>query len=75
MTAAARLRKEEFHAKLRLPSNQGAVVSMKLEGDPGPLEHLLLVQNRECIQRETGLTVEDVIIAAPRSGVAEIVCC
>ena len=49
------------------------MVSVRLEGDPACLQHPLIVQNRESIKEETGLTVEDAVINAPRSGVAQIV--
>ena len=58
---------------LRLPPSKGAVVPVKLEGDRDCLKRLVLVQNSERIERETGLTVEDAVIAAPESGVAQIV--
>ena len=58
---------------LRLPPSRGAVVPVKLEGDPDCLKHPVLVQNCESIERETGLTVEDAVISAPGSGVAQIV--
>ena len=49
------------------------MVPVKLEGDCDCLKHLVLVQNSERIERETGLAVEDAVIAAPESGVAQIV--
>ena len=58
---------------LRLPPNQGATISVKLEGDTHCVKHSLLVQNRESIEKETGLTVEDAIIPPPQSGVSQIV--
>ena len=63
---------------LQLPPNQGAVVSVKLEGYIDSPEHSLLVHSWEIIQRETGLTVENSIIAVPQSSLAQIVvknCC
>ena len=57
---------------LRLPPSKAAVVPVKL-GDGDCLKHLVLVQNSERIEKETGLTVEDAVIAAPESGVAQIV--
>ena len=49
------------------------MVPVKLEEDPDCLKHPVLVQNCESIERETGLTVEDAVISAPGSGVAQIV--
>ena len=54
---------------LRLPPNQGAMISVKLEGDIDCVKHSLLVQNWESIEKETGLTVEDAIIPPLKSGV------
>ena len=58
---------------LQLPPNQGATISVKLEGDTDCVKHSLLVQNRESIEKDTGLTVEDVVIPPPKSGVSQIV--
>ena len=55
---------------LRLPPNQGAVVPVKLEGDSDILQHPLLVQTQERIEKQTGLMVEDAVICAPQSGMA-----
>ena len=58
---------------LRFPANQGVVVSVELTGccrHPAPS---LLVQNKEHIERETGLRIEDAIVTVPESGVARIV--
>ena len=49
-----------------------STISVKLEGDIDCVKYSLLVQNRESI-KETGLTVEDVIIPPPKSGVSQIV--
>ena len=58
---------------LRLPANQGAVVSVELTGCSHQHAPSLLVQNQEHIERETGLRVEDAIVTVPESGVAQIV--
>lgn len=58
---------------LRLLPNQGAKISVKLEGDTNCVKHSLLVQNRESIEKKRGLTVEDAIIPPPKSGVSQIV--
>ena len=58
---------------LRLPANQGAVVSVELTGCCHQNAPSLLVQNQEHIERETGLRVEDAIVTVPESGVAQIV--
>ena len=58
---------------LRLPANQGAVVSVELTGCCHQHAPSLLVQNQEHIERETGLRVEDAIVTVSESGVAQIV--
>ena len=56
-----------------MPPNQVAVVPVRLEGDSDILQHPLLVQTQDRIERETGLMVEDAVICAPQSGLAQIV--
>ena len=46
---------------------------MELEGDPDDLKQPLIVLNREDVERETGLTVEDAVITAPENGVAKLI--
>ena len=58
---------------LRLPPSHGALVSVELEGDPDDLKQPLIVLNHEDVERETGLTVEDVVITAPENGVAKLI--
>lgn len=58
---------------LWLPPSQGAIVTVKLERKPDSLEHSLLVHNCKSIERDTGLTVEDSLIAAPGNSITQIV--
>ena len=58
---------------VRIPANQGAVVAVQLSGCSHlPIESLL-IGNRDHLQKETGLQVEDAVISVPESGEAQIV--